>query len=218
MSTTAHSTAPSGPRPRPPALLVAFMIAIASLGGVGFFLAAGIFDRGAGPGIPPPRPHPRPYSVGDAVPTTFGAVAVEHVERLKGLTAKDLSGVTHGIQNLIGPDRIQIQTSVTLTNLSTAVQPYSPAEFALVETKGAKPPPAGRRGRLPFSASVHDGTLQPDASIGARITFTSQRNGDHLWMRYTDPGRRSPVLIDLGRVAKLRSNVLQQQLRYFHHH
>jgi hypothetical protein len=37
-------------------------------------------------------------------------------------------------------------------------------------------------------------------------------------MRFTDPGRNRPVLIDLGRVAKLRSNVLQQQLRYFHHH
>src|SRR6478672_8036885 len=218
MSTEAHPTTPSASRPRPPAPLVAFMVAIACLCGVGLFLATGIVERADRAAVAPPVAHATPYAVGDAVPTSFGAIAVEHLERLKGLTAKDLAGVTHGIQDLLGPDKIQVQTSVTLTNLSAGVQPYSPAEFALVETKGAKPPPAGKRGRPPFSASVHDGTLQPDASISARITFTSRRNGDHLWMRYTDPGRSRPVVIDLGRVAKLRSNVLQQQLRYFHHH
>ena len=58
----------------------------------------------------------------------------------------------------------------------------------------------------------------PDASISARITFTSTRNGDHLWLRYTDPQTRRPALVDLGRVSRLRDSALQQQLQYFHRH
>jgi hypothetical protein len=217
MSTATPRPAPAGTRAGLPAPLVALMLAIVGLAGVGVFLAVGIFDRGGG-AVPPPPAKAKPYAVGDAVPTSFGAIAVEHLERLKGLTAKKLAGVTHGIQSLIGPDKIQVQTTVTLTNLSARVQAYSPAEFTLVETKGRKPPAVTKKGRPPFSASVHDGTLQPDASISARITFTSARNGDHLWMRYANRGGTRPALIDLGRVAKLRPNALQQQLQYFHHH
>src|SRR3954451_18474568 len=218
MSTATPRPAPAGRRVGLPAPLVAFLLAIVGLAGVGVFLSVGIFDRGARDALPPPPAKAKPYAVGEAVPTSFGAIAVEHLERLKGLTARKLAGVTHGIQSLIGPDKIQVQSTVTLTNLSTKVQAYSPAEFALVETKGRKPPAATRNGRPPFSASVHDGTLQPDASISARITFTSARNGDHLWMRYADPGGGRPALIDLGRVAKLRPTALRQQLQYFHHH
>jgi len=39
-------------------------------------------------------------------PTSFGVVAVEGVTQTAGPTAKALAGMTHGVGNLVPPDKI----------------------------------------------------------------------------------------------------------------
>ena len=90
------------------------------------------------------RPIDGLYAVGQAVPTRFGVVAVQYADKLAGLSAKDLAGVTHGIQNLIRPDQVQVQVqgAVELTNL----RPH-PGWPTPPPRSASSPPGAARRWR-----------------------------------------------------------------------
>jgi len=165
---------------------------------LGAVLAAGILRGGshdthaaAAPAAPKDG-----YALGDPVPTRFGVVAVESVDKNAGPSAKQLNGVTHGISGLVSRDKAQVQAFATITNRSKLAVEYSPAQFSLVAgRKDAKPTPL-------TSASIKPGTLQPAASIDARLSFVVPRRGQKLWMRYSEPGAKAPVFIDLGRVSK----------------
>jgi hypothetical protein len=184
----------AGALPRP---LAAFLVLVITLAAVGAYLAAGLVG-GAGDGHPAAPKQVAPdngFAVGDSVYTSFGAVAVEAVEKNRGLTPKELSGVTHGIQGLIPRDKVQVQAFATMTNLTGGLVQYSPAQFSLlVGSKTAKPLPL-------TTASVKPGVLQPNAAIDVRLSFVVPRKGQKLWVRFKDPARKAPYLIDLGRVT-----------------
>jgi hypothetical protein len=156
---------------------------------------------------PPPLPD-GPFALAEDIPTSFGAVAVEHAEKIAGLGAKQLAGATHGIQNLVPPDKIQVQASATLTNLTLGPVRYAPEQFSLLVGKGSKPDP-GQRPIPVQTASIRPGTLQPDAAIDARLSFVAPRSGERLWIAFDDPGRSEPVLIDLGRTQRTPSNAFE---------
>jgi hypothetical protein len=184
----------AGALPRP---LAAFLALVVTLAAVGAYLAAGLVG-GGGHAHAPATEQVQPgngFAVGDSVYTSFGAVAVEAVEKNKGLTPKALSGVTHGIQGLVPPNKVQVQAFATMTNLTGDLVQYSPAQFSLlVGSKSARPLPL-------TSASVKPGVLQPNAAIDLRLSFVVPRKGQKLWVRFKDPARNAPYLIDLGKVG-----------------
>lgn len=132
-----------------------------------------------------------PFHVAQDIPTSFGFVAVEHAETLKGLTPRELGGSTHGIGSFVGRDKALVQAAVTITN--TAEQPlaYSPRQFRVVSRS-----PKGAVERIPLAhASVRDGELQPDAAIDARLSFVVPRDGSRLEVEFADAGRPEPIRI-----------------------
>ena len=70
-----------------------------------------------------------PAAIAQDVPTSFGVVAVESVTQNAGPTAKALAGMTHGVGNLVPPNKIQVDATVTLTNLLDAAVHYSPEQL-----------------------------------------------------------------------------------------
>jgi hypothetical protein len=142
------------------------------------------------------------FRVAQDVPTSFGFVAVEHAETLKGLSARQMGGATHGIGSFVGRDKALVQASVTITNTGEDTLPYSPKAFRLVAKRAGKP--ARRYGLM--HATVTDGVLQPDAAVDARLSFVAPRDGSELAIEFRDPGRTSPIRIELdnrsGRVSK----------------
>jgi hypothetical protein len=133
------------------------------------------------------------FTVAQDIPTSFGFVAVEHAETVKGLTAKQLAGAVHGVGGFVGAERALVQASITLRNGPERVLPYSLRQFTLVAT--AK---NGTVRRYPVAnATVRDGTLQPDAAVDAGLGFVIPRNGARLSLEFADPGRTTPIVIDL---------------------
>jgi hypothetical protein len=133
-----------------------------------------------------------PFGVAEDIRTSFGYVAVEHAETVKGLTAKDLAGAVHGIGDFVGAERALVKASVTLRNGPQDTLPYSLRQFTLVATRD------GKERRFPvFNASVRDGLLQPDAAVDASLGFVVPRNGAELALEFADAGRKQPIVIDL---------------------
>jgi hypothetical protein len=136
-----------------------------------------------------------PFEVMDDVPTSFGAMSIKHAERINGLTARDLAGMTHGVNSLVREKQARISATVTVTNLLDRPVDYTPEHFVLRTASGKKLPLVG--------ASVKPGTLQPDASLDFRVDFNSPRTNKTFRIDYTDPGRAKPLTVDLGRVKAL---------------
>jgi hypothetical protein len=151
----------------------------------------------------------RPAAIAQDVPTSFGVVAVESMTKNAGPTAKALAGMTHGVGNLVPPNKLQVDVTVTLTNLKDKVARYSPAQFKLRATHGSKPRRSTRFFRL-SRASVPPGTLQPNASIDATLTYVVPRDGSKLWMTFDDAARAPPILFDLGRIDRTPRGALNQ--------
>jgi hypothetical protein len=173
--------------------LVAVIFVALALVAFGAVVAVGIVRSGAADarlGLPN-----GPFGTAQDIPTSFGALGVESVQRINGLTAKQLSSSNHGIAHLIRPGQVRVQTSVTFTNLLDKPVAYSPSQFRLIAGGKGKP-------RAPFSSSIRAGTLQPSASIDAIISFVVPANGNKLQMAFYDRGRKAPLLVDLGRVGK----------------
>jgi len=185
--------------------LVGLLVCVLALTALGAFLAAGVL-RGDGHASALVQREPKAgFAVGDSVYTSFGAVAVEAVQKHHGLSAKDLSGMTHGIKNYVGPDKVQVQAFATMTNLTGKPVHYDPRWFSLaVGRKDAK-------SQGPFGSSVKAGTLQPNAAIDLRLTFIVPRKGQQLWVHFRDPARDKPFSIDLGRVTKTPQGALANE-------
>jgi hypothetical protein len=174
--------------------LIALVLSVVALAVGGVVISIGLLERGA------PQPQvpalTGPFGVSQDIPTSFGAVAIDNVEKVNGLTAKALAGVTHGISNYVPPNKVQVQASVTLTNLLNAdTVDYSPTQFRLLVGRKRKPVEDVR-------ASFRPGTLQPNASISGQVKFIAPRTGSQLWIEFTDPKRPKPILIDLGKTGK----------------
>jgi hypothetical protein len=138
------------------------------------------------------------FTVAQDIETSFGWVAVEHAETVKGLTSKQLGGATHGIGSFVARDKALVQASVTLTNTTAGTVRYDPRQFVLV----AKSPKSGKEQRIGATyASIKAGVLQPDAAIDAKVSFIVPRDGSRMSLAFTDPGRTAPVVIDLRQGA-----------------
>src|SRR4051812_45161469 len=83
----------------------ALPLATAVLALLGLALIAWGTDPVEGTSTPPAR-----ESSGIGIPkrTSYGWVTVTHVERIRGLTAKELGGMTHGVKNLVDPDQVLV--------------------------------------------------------------------------------------------------------------
>jgi hypothetical protein len=142
----------------------------------------------------------------EAVETASGNVVVARAQVLKGLTAKQLGGMTHGIQNLVTRDKAMLEADVILTNTSNRPIPYSPRDFGLRAIA-----PNGRvRPAKTLVTSSDPGLLQPDASIELRFAFVVPRDGRRLVLAYHDPNDDRPVLIRVGRVGLARSSTVPE--------
>jgi hypothetical protein len=175
-------------------MLVGYIAVAVTLVLLGGYLAVGLVSQGApkDPVIALPK---GPFGTSQDIPASFGVVAVEHVEKINGLGAKSLAGVTHGISGFVAPNKVQVQASVTLTNLLDHPIKYDPRQFRLLVGKNQKPLDE-------VQSNLRPGTLQPDASIDSQLKFIAPRDGSKLWIEFSDPGRAKPILVDLGRTGK----------------
>lgn len=175
--------------------IASLVLATLALAVVGAVLASGIIGAGDAPrtGAAPRLPN-GPFGVTQDIPTSFGAMAVARIEKLPGPTAKELGGNTHGINGRVASDQQQIQTSVTLSNLTDRPVSYDPRQFRLLVGPDRKPVDS-------LDSSLRPGTLQPHAAIDGRLTFFAPRTGSKLWLQFTDPGRDKPFLVDLGKTG-----------------
>jgi hypothetical protein len=175
-------------------MLVGYLAVAVTLVLLGGYLAVGLVSTGApkDPVIALPK---GPFGTSQDIPASFGVVAVEHVEKINGLGAKSLAGVTHGISGFVPPNKVQVQASVTLTNLLDHPIKYDPRQFRLLVGKNLKPLDE-------VQSNLRPGTLQPDASIDSQLKFIAPRDGSKLWIAFSDPGRAKPILVDLGRTGK----------------
>jgi hypothetical protein len=167
-----------------------FVWLTAALAIVGAFLVAPLVlgADGAHPTMPSDPARGRTDELNAVVSTTFGTVAVAYVEKIPGLTAKDLAGMTHGIADLVPAGQEMVQVSATISNRSDVPIAYSPERFSVRLEDGRRVAPS-------TTASV-PGVLQPDASIDLRIDFVVPGDGRHVWLRFADGARTREI--DLG--------------------
>ena len=172
--------------PGPVVMVRGVMLLAALAGGI---IATGAFTSAAGNGA---AGKSHLYSINQNVPISFGSVAVESAERSQGLTAEQLSGVTHGIQNNIGPDQVQVQVVAALSNTTDAVITYGPDQFELVTDTDKQPV-------LVNSSSFTSTVLAPHSRVEGTLTFVTSIEAKKLLLRYTDLVNGQPVVIDLGK-------------------
>lgn len=141
------------------------------------------------------------FAINQPAPTSFGSLVVSTADDLIGLTSQDLSGVTHGIQNLVLADKTQIQLTIALVNRTGELVRISPGQFHLAGT--LNPAPVEIEG-----ATFHDGQLQPHSSIEATISFVVPRDGASYTLLYRDPGNDQLVQIELGGVDQVSVDTL----------
>ena len=141
----------------------------------------------------PTVPNRPAFEVGIAhpAPTSFGIVAVEYAQFLGGPTLNALTGSNHNVGALVPPDKMQVETTVTITNFSKHTVDYSPTQFSLLVGNNAKPV-------LAKHASTGEGTLQPDAGIDVRLTFVTSLSKKDITLRYVERDGSGPILMRLG--------------------
>ena len=178
------------------ALLFSALLVLVALAAFGAYMAAGVFTG---------KQDSSTYAMAQDVPTSFGVVAVEYVQKTPGLTAKQLGGMTHGIGSNIPPDKVQIQANVVLTNITNHTVDYAPEQFSMISGDGGK--------KIPLtSATLQGGTLQPDASISGMVSFVAPRDGSNQAIDFNDKDK--DIVIDLGRTDKTPENAFDG---YNHH-
>ena len=151
-----------------------------------------------------------PAAIAQDVPTSFGVVAVESMTKNAGPTAKALAGMTHGVGNLVPPNKLQVDVTVTLTNLKEQGRAVLAGAVRAPRHPAATSRRRGTRSFRLARASVPPGTLQPNASIDATLTYVVPRDGSKLWMTFDDAARAPPILFDLGRIDRTPRGALNQ--------
>lgn len=137
------------------------------------------------------------FRISDDVPTSFGIVAVEFVRSVDQTSHRALPRVTHGVSDLVGSSRQQIQVAVALTNQKRQPLKYTVRQFELhVTTAGKTSVLAATSGDLP------DGRILPDAGIEGHLDFTLPAAKSAISLHFRDPGTSAPIVIDLGAVAE----------------
>ena len=185
--------------PLQPIVFVGAVVVLALVGGLVFFLTAlrGTNNIDRREGAP----------IATSAPTDFGFLTVPYIQKLNGLTAKDLSGALHGVSGLVLAGNQQIQVTMELSSTEhEKVTPYRVDDFALLAGDGSK-------AYAPTSTTVHNGTLQPNASVTGHLGFVVPKDGARLRLRYAPEHGRS-VLIELGHAGKAKPGEKEP----VHHH
>jgi hypothetical protein len=180
-------------RLRPAAMLyLACVLALAVGGGL---LGVRLLQTGA-PAVT--VAHVGPAGLGVPTRTSFGYLEVESVQQILGLTPKKLAGMTHGINNLVKADQIQVQLVLGLRNTSGTVHDYDPARLTL----RVGPPRGKTKTYDSVSTSVRAGRLAARSSMETTVGFVIPRfnpKGSRISLELREPGRE-PLTLDLGRV------------------
>jgi len=139
----------------------------------------------------------RGSDIATSTPTDFGFLTVSSVEKLDGLTSKDLSGGAHGVSGLVkaGNEQIQVELELSSTLIGKVVS-YRVDEFSLLVGDGTK-------SLTPSSTTIHNGVLQPNAAVNGHLGFVVPKDGSRLRLRYAPEDGRS-VLVELGRADQAR--------------
>ena len=137
-------------------LLTGTVLAATALGGV-------LAYRSTLPAVPPASLH--------VAGVTY---AVTHVEQVAGLSDADLSGMSHGIQGLVGDDQALVRVTLEVTaDVSTV---YDPSTLVVDEGRGGAP-------LSPVGGSLAPGGLRGGGRIEGALGFVVQRAGQHLTLR-----------------------------------
>jgi hypothetical protein len=123
--------------------------------------------------------------------TSFGSLAVTGVESLGGLSAADVSGMTHGLPGFVSADQEGVVVEVSLVNDSARKVRIEPGEFTLL-VNGRNSAPAG--------GTIASVVLQPGASLEGRLSFVVPRAAATATLRF-DEGNGSVALLDLGLIT-----------------
>lgn len=137
--------------------------------------------------------HSGPHGVGDDVLTSFGAVSVDVTKKLPGLSSQAVSGVTH-YPSYIPPDKMLVQITVTVTNLTPAIMPLESGKlFKLVSGDG-------KDLTATTSTFLKSMKLQPSASVEGIMGFVIPAKGQKLQVRVVDPNGATQ-LVQIGKAT-----------------
>jgi hypothetical protein len=168
-------------------LLFGFVLALA---GTGFYLAGRTLGDAA-------RARADRLDPKTQLRTSFGAITVQSVETMGGLTSEELGGMTHGIQSLVTQDKAQIEVALTLTNRLDHEVAYTPATFAIIAGPGGTP-------IEPDNSTLPAGQIRPNASIETTLSFVVPRDGSQFWIEFREPGEPASALVSLGQVDQVQ--------------
>jgi hypothetical protein len=189
------------PRSLPLLLIIGAVALLAMFGAV---LGVNVITTPDDPAHQPPA-----WIVGDEVPTSFGLIAITDVSQLAGLKAEDLGGVTHGVGDLVPPDKEQVELSVVVSNTSSRAVSYSfQDEFKMVTSTG------GDVSQLP-GASSPTGKISGNSSLTTQLRFMAPRDGGALILEFREPGARHTSRILVGATDQAPEGVLDG---YTHNH
>ncbi|WP_310528259.1 hypothetical protein [Nocardioides sp.] len=145
----------------------------------GVLVAATLLGAWRVSGSGPDREDPATLKLGDAT------LVVTHVERVTGLTADDLGGMTHGIQGLVPADQTMLRVSVVLT-AGTAAADYDPSDL-WIERAGTG------RAIGPVGGALGRGSLSARASISGAVSFVVPRSGARYVLHAAGTGGSIPL-------------------------
>lgn len=140
-----------------------------------------------------------PAAVGQDVPTSFGVVAVQYVERVAALPAHALAGSGQLGGTIPGAGETELSVAVAVTNVRDRTVDYGPGQFRLRLAQGGQ-------ALSPSGSTFPAGTLQPHAGIEGRVSFIVPRGRSAAAVEFLD--RTRPIVIGLGRVAQFSPHVL----------
>jgi hypothetical protein len=144
-----------------------------TLQAIGGVLAFGILAHGA----------PADAAVlGQAVPTSFGVVSVDQVEKI---------AASNPDRGTLVPGLDEIQVALTMTNLLSRPLRYSREQVQLRIGANGTPIPVS-------TASVRSGRLSSGAAFRTVYRFVVPAGATDLWVRFADPGHAAPIWIGLG--------------------
>jgi hypothetical protein len=121
-------------------------------------------------------------TLGQAVPTSFGVISVDQVERL---------AASNPDRDVLVPGMKEVQVAVTMTNLLRRPLRYSRGQLSLRVGGSGLPIPVS-------SASISAGELRGGAAFRTVYRFDVPNSAADLWVRFDDPGRATPIWVDLG--------------------
>jgi hypothetical protein len=149
---------------------------------VGVILAGQLIGGAIGIAILARGPAAEAATLGQAVPTSFGVVSVDQVE-LIAASNPDRATLVPGLN--------EVQVALTMTNLLHRPLRYSRDQISLREGRNGQPVPVS-------TASIVAGKLKGGTAFRTVYRFVVPSATSELWIRFDDPGRKTPLWIDLG--------------------